>query len=110
MGLLRTRLLLENDAVSEVYVGNRTPERAQAALAEAGIEARAMSIERLFARRPDALVIATATAAHADLLRQGIDLGRPIMCEKPIASTLGETLTIVEAAADAHAPLQIGFM
>jgi myo-inositol 2-dehydrogenase/D-chiro-inositol 1-dehydrogenase len=110
MGVLRTRLLLDNDAVSEVYVGNRTPTRAQAALAEAGIEARAMSIEQLFARRPDALVIATATAAHGELLRRGIDVSRAIMCEKPIASTLEETLKIVEAAADARVPLQIGFM
>jgi myo-inositol 2-dehydrogenase / D-chiro-inositol 1-dehydrogenase len=110
MGLLRARLLSEHPEVSHVYVGNRSRERGRVAVAESGIAAEAVSIDELFDQDVDAFVIATATSAHAELLRRCLDQRKPVLCEKPIAQSLAETLELTRAFAHAQAPLQIGFM
>ena len=46
--------------------------------------------------RADALVIAAATAAHADLVRAGADRRLRVFVEKPLALELQETRELVE--------------
>ncbi|MFI6500531.1 Gfo/Idh/MocA family oxidoreductase [Nonomuraea typhae] len=55
----------------------------------------------------DALVIATPTGTHAELLTRAAGLGIPVFCEKPVAATVEETLAVRKLAAGAH--VQIGF-
>ncbi|GAB3253364.1 Gfo/Idh/MocA family oxidoreductase [Arthrobacter pigmenti] len=43
------------------------------------------SVEKLIASGIDGLVIAAGTAAHAGLIRAGVDAGIPVFCEKPLA-------------------------
>ena len=63
----------------------------------------------LLASGVDGLVIAAATPAHATLLRQGLEAGVPTFCEKPVASTLTETLELAKLAASSDTPVHIGF-
>lgn len=59
----------------------------------------------------DALVIASPDATHAPLTLAAIAAGKPVLCEKPMASSLGEALAVVEAEVAGGRPLvQIGFM
>lgn len=58
----------------------------------------------------DAVVIATPTNTHHKLILAAAAAGKAIFCEKPLALTLEETRGALEAVAQTHVPLQIGFM
>ena len=45
----------------------------------------------------DAVVIAAATDAHAELIRASIERGLPTFCEKPLAVDLEDTIALVDA-------------
>ncbi len=55
----------------------------------------------------DALVIATPTATHAELLMKACRLGIPVFCEKPVAPTVEETVQVLKARRDTV--VHIGF-
>ena len=65
--------------------------------------------EALLASDVDAFVIATATPGHAPLLRLGIEAGVPTFCEKPVASTLDETLGLAKLVEGSDVPVHVGF-
>ncbi len=58
----------------------------------------------------DAVVIATPTSTHHDLVIAAANAGKAIFCEKPLALTLEENHRVLEAVARAQVPLQVGFM
>ncbi|MFD1545450.1 Gfo/Idh/MocA family protein [Nonomuraea guangzhouensis] len=55
----------------------------------------------------DAVVIATPTSTHAELLLKACGLGIPAFCEKPVAGDVKETLEVLEASRGNR--VQIGF-
>ena len=57
----------------------------------------------------DALVIAAATPAHAELIHLAVDAGCPAFCEKPIALDLRTTDAVIEHVMRERAFVQIGF-
>jgi predicted dehydrogenase len=79
--------------------------------------ARALGVERwhqhhqdLLARADiDAVVIATPSRTHADIVCDAARAGKPIFCEKPLALTIAETDRAIAAVVAAGVPLQIGF-
>jgi myo-inositol 2-dehydrogenase/D-chiro-inositol 1-dehydrogenase len=93
--------------VEAVLVGDVDGARARALASEIGGEAG--SIEEVLGRRPDALVIAASTSAHAPLIRAAVEAGIPAFCEKPVAVGYGETAAVVEEVESSGAVLQIGF-
>jgi inositol 2-dehydrogenase len=58
----------------------------------------------------DAVLISTPTSTHYDLVIAAASAGKAIFCEKPLALTLEETHTALEAVKRAQVPLQVGFM
>jgi myo-inositol 2-dehydrogenase/D-chiro-inositol 1-dehydrogenase len=61
------------------------------------------------ARDVDAVVIASAARAHAELVVAAASAGRPVFCEKPMAFSLADADRAIAAAATAGVPLQVGF-
>lgn len=57
----------------------------------------------------DAVVIASNTATHADLIILAAKAGKPIFCEKPIDLTLERTDSCLEVVERLRVPLLIGF-
>ncbi len=57
-----------------------------------------------------AVVIATPTGTHGDLVTAAAEAGKAIFCEKPLAPTLAETRRALDAVERAGVPLQVGFM
>ena len=49
----------------------------------------------------DAVIIASHDATHADLAVAAIAVGKPVMCEKPLAATVDECVRIVRAEEEA---------
>ncbi|MEM7033412.1 MAG: Gfo/Idh/MocA family oxidoreductase [Chloroflexota bacterium] len=58
----------------------------------------------------DAVVIATLTHTHHEIVVAAAEAGKAIFCEKPIALTLAETDAIMAAVQKAGVPFQVAFM
>ncbi|MDR1588075.1 MAG: Gfo/Idh/MocA family oxidoreductase [Treponema sp.] len=58
----------------------------------------------------EAVVIATPTQTHYEILVETIKTGKPVFCEKPITFTLDEAEKIVELVEKNNIFVQIGFM
>ncbi len=86
-------------------------ERAGALAAELGARHHADHAGLIADADVDAVVIASSGPAHAAQARACIAAGKPVLCEKPLAPTPAEALTVVQAevAADRRL-LQVGFM
>ncbi|MGH8721919.1 MAG: inositol 2-dehydrogenase [Burkholderiales bacterium] len=56
-----------------------------------------------------AVVIASPTDTHADLVEAAAAAGKAIFCEKPIALDIARTRSCLEAVAKAGVPLMVGF-
>ncbi len=57
----------------------------------------------------DAVLIASSTDTHVDLLRQAMRAGRPTYCEKPIDLDIEKVRLFVEEASACDLPIFIGF-
>ncbi|MGP9017737.1 Gfo/Idh/MocA family protein [Streptomyces sp. BR1] len=108
IGSFHAEALTRHPSVTELVVADADPVRAVEAAARTG--ATAASVDRLFTDRPDAVVIASATAAHAELIARAARAGIPAFCEKPIALDLAGTLAALAEVEAAGTVLQIGFM
>ncbi len=58
----------------------------------------------------DAVLIASPTSTHVQLIEAAADRGLPIFCEKPLALTREEHVAALHAVRRAGVPLQVGFM
>lgn len=85
------------------------PSPAAAALAQrAGVPLHG-DLSALLARdRPDAIVLATPNALHVPQALQCMEAGLPVLLEKPIAPTVQEARTLVQAAARLQSRVLIG--
>jgi inositol 2-dehydrogenase len=70
----------------------------------------AMGEEMLGLAGLDAVVIATPTSTHADLVVAAARAGKAIYCEKPLALSIADSRRAMAAVEAAGVPLQIGFM
>lgn len=69
------------------------------------------SAEAVFAAAEvDAVLIATATDTHADLLEMAVAAGKPVLCEKPIDLSLDRVNRCAAAIAGTSVPIQLGFV
>ena len=84
-----------------VAVGARSPEKAAGLAAVAG-DAVSGTIAAVIARPDvDAVYVATPNAAHVELALQVLAAGKPVLVEKPLATTAAGARAIAEAAGDA---------
>ena len=68
------------------------------------------SVEAVLASdKVDAVLIATATDTHADLLEMAIAAGKPVLCEKPIDLSLERVNACAARIAGTAIPIQLGF-
>ena len=58
----------------------------------------------------NAVVVATPTRFHCEIVVAAATAGKSILCEKPMAMTSGECQQMIDAADHAGVKLQIGFM
>lgn len=81
----------------------------RACAADFGAQWTADAVQAIADPAVDAVLIATPTNTHADLIELAVSYGKPILCEKPIDLTMERTLDAINAAEKAGVPLQIGF-
>jgi scyllo-inositol 2-dehydrogenase (NAD+) len=112
MGQLYARILATQVSGVHLYAVADSNEQAQTRLAdELNVPYTFANAHELIAfPELDAVVIATPTSTHYDLVIAAAAAGKAIFCEKPLALTPEETRTAQEAIARAQVPFQIGFM
>ncbi|WP_456696422.1 Gfo/Idh/MocA family protein [Aeromicrobium sp. P5_D10] len=86
-------------------------ERAKAVAATASGLAADSAEELIASNDVDAVIIASPDFTHADLTKACFAAGKPVLCEKPLAVTAADALSVVEAeVALGRRLLQVGFM
>ncbi|MET8677635.1 Gfo/Idh/MocA family oxidoreductase [Streptomyces sp. NPDC004647] len=108
IGAFHAEALLGTAGVSELVVGDADSRRATELADRIGARA-AESVDAVFAAGIDAVVIATATASHAELITRAARAGLPAYCEKPIALDLAGTVRALREVEAAGTTLQMGF-
>ena len=58
----------------------------------------------------DAVLIATSTPTHADLLEAAVAAGKPVLCEKPIDLDLPRVIRCAERIKGTSVPIMLGFV
>jgi len=107
IGSLHARLLAATPGIDQLIVADVDSARAREVAATVGAQA----IDSIPAAigAADAVVIAAATTAHAELIIASVDAGRPTFCEKPLAEDLGHTLSVAAHIEASGVPFQLGF-
>ncbi|MFD7067021.1 Gfo/Idh/MocA family oxidoreductase [Streptomyces sp. NPDC059913] len=109
IGSFHAGVLARHPEVDALVVADT--DRDRAALLARRTGARAVpDAAGVFGAGVDAVVIASATAAHAELIGRAARAGLPAFCEKPIALDLPGTLDALRAVDRAGTVLQLGFM
>ena len=109
IGSFHAGVLARHPAVEALVVADAEPARAVAVARRTGARAVATATE-VFDAGVDAVVIASATSAHAELIGRAARAGLPAFCEKPVALDLAGTLGALREAERTHSVLQLGFM
>ena len=108
IGALHARSLRGSPLVSKLTIFDSDSNRAAKVAAEVAAS-QAASPQALLADGVDAIVIAAATPAHAELLHLAADAYVATFCEKPIALDLAATDVVIEHVQQAGIFVQIGF-
>jgi inositol 2-dehydrogenase len=112
MGQVYARTLATSIAGGRLYAIAESDERLRVAMADAFNVSHAFVDAHDLIAHPDvaAVVIATPTSTHPELVIAAARAGKAIFCEKPLALTLEATHAVLEVVAKAAVPLQVGFM
>jgi len=92
----------------EVVVADAQSGRAEQLAATLGLR-WAPDIGSLLRMDLDALVVATPTGSHAELIERGVAAGIPVFCEKPVAENSAKTLEVIKTVEKYGGRVQIGF-
>ena len=107
IGTFHAETLASDTNITSLRITDVDAGRAQSVAEQVGADTASDADELV--RWADAIVIATATDTHADLISLGAEAGLPVFCEKPIALDLRITDRILERVNASGIPLQIGF-
>ncbi|MEU6975142.1 MULTISPECIES: Gfo/Idh/MocA family oxidoreductase [unclassified Streptomyces] len=109
IGAFHAGVLARHPEVEALVLADADAVRAARVAGALGADA-APSVDALLGHPLDAVVIASATAAHAELIGRAAAAGLPAFCEKPIALDVPGTLEALRAVEAAGTELQLGFM
>ncbi|WP_326745507.1 Gfo/Idh/MocA family oxidoreductase [Streptomyces sp. NBC_00121] len=109
IGSFHAGVLARHPAVDALVVTDTDGARAAAVAARTGAST-AGSVAEVLSAGVDAVVIASATSTHAELIGAAARAGLPAFCEKPIALDPAGTLSALREIERAGSVLQLGFM
>lgn len=108
IGLAHVGTLMAEASVDELFIADLDQARAEAAAVSFGSPSFG-TIDDAFSSRPDGIVIAAPTSAHAELILRAVRAGIPTFCEKPLAESLASSVAVVAEVERHGVPVQIGF-
>ena len=98
---------LEETGLCAVY--DVVSDSAKAVADRTGAKVAASAQEAIEDAGVDAVLVASATDTHADMIQACATAGKPVLCEKPIDLDLERVKRCHEFLADHDVPVQVGF-
>ncbi len=109
IGNVHAKNVARNPRTTLRYVYDVNQQAAQNLATQLDATAASDPAEIWSASDVDAILIASSTNTHADLLLKAITSGKPVYCEKPIDLDIERVQAVVVAAERTTAPIMIGF-
>src|SRR5258708_25956189 len=97
IGTLRARLAAKHPAVRFLAISDRDPARARALAEQAGANVHSGSNDEVISH-PDvtAVFVSTPEREHTAAVCRALELGKPVLVEKPIALSLKDASQILD--------------
>jgi predicted dehydrogenase len=110
IGTLRARLSAKHPAVGFLAVSDLDRNRARALADLAGADFHSASNDEVIAR-PEvcAVIVSTPEGEHGAAIRRALELGKPVLVEKPIALSLKDADDILATLRDTKGSLRVGY-
>ena len=110
IGTLRARLAAKHPCVKFIAVSDLDPKRAQALADQAGADFHSGdNVEVIERPEVNAVFVSTPEGEHSAPVRRALELGKPVLCEKPIALTLKDADEMLETLRRTGGKLRIGY-
>lgn len=110
IGTLRARLAAKHPSVGFLAIADRDPARAQALAEQAGADFHSGDNNEVIARpEVTAVIVSTPEGEHAAAVRKALELGKPVLVEKPIALTLNDADDILATLKETKGHLRVGY-
>src|SRR5260370_4577854 len=108
IGTLRARLAVKHPAVRFLAVSGRDPARARTLAEAAGADVHSASNEEVIAHpRVTAVIVSTPEQQHTQPVLHALELGKPVLVEKPIGFSLTEADKILDTLKATKAELRL---
>lgn len=110
IGSLRARLAAGHAAVRFLAVSDLDPAKADKLAEAAGADFASADNEEVIAHpEVNAVIVSTSEPEHLEPVMQALELGKPVLVEKPIALTLADADAIIAKAEETGTPLRVGY-
>ncbi|HEX6064887.1 MAG TPA: Gfo/Idh/MocA family oxidoreductase, partial [Longimicrobiales bacterium] len=110
IGTLRARLSAKHPAVRFIAVSDRDPARARGLAQQAGAQFHSGDNMEVIERpEVNAVFVSTPEGEHAAPVRRALELGKPVLVEKPIALTLNDADAILDTLKLTNGTLRVGY-
>ena len=110
IGTLRATLAANHAAVKFLAVADKDPARAKKLADKTGAQFHSADNLAVISRpEVNAVVVATIEVEHTLPILQALELGKPVLVEKPLAFTFAEADRLLAAAKQAGVELRVGY-
>ncbi len=110
IGTLRARLAAKHPAVKFLAISDRDPSRALELATQTGADFHSTANDEVIARpEVTAVFVSTPEGEHAAPVRKALELGKPVLVEKPLALTLKDADDILATLAQTRGELRVGY-
>jgi len=110
IGTLRARLAAGHPAVRFIAVSDQDPAKARDLAQKTGAQFHSADNDEVIGRpEVNAVVVSTSEGEHMAPLLKAIELGKPVLVEKPIALTLADADRVIQAIEKSGADVRVGY-
>lgn len=109
IGIVHAGSINDTKGAELVWIVDPMVENAQKLADQYGAKASADPLEMIQSGEVDAILIASPTPTHVDLLEAGIDAGLHVLCEKPIDLDINRVEALRSKAVGAKTKVALGF-
>ena len=110
IGSLRAQLAASHPAVKFLAVSDLSADRAATVAERTGADFSSSDNEAVIAHpRVNAVIVSTSEHEHLAPVMRALELGKPVLVEKPIALTLADSDLIIAKSEQTGTPLRVGY-
>jgi predicted dehydrogenase len=110
IGTLRARLAAGHPAVRYLAVSDQDAGKARGLAEKVGAQLHSGDNAEIIARpEVNAVIVSTSEGEHLAPMLRAIELGKPVLVEKPIALTLADADRVIQAVEKAGASVRVGY-